>query len=488
MRNLIKDRTSTDRTLKDRTLKELAPEDRTRRGTKRNALSLQLVQFTSALVLFGIVLGVGMWSGCSSSANYNNNTQFPPTLEGNWQFAMGEQLNSDPTKPSFTGGLTGGFLLQNNDSVTGQLNFLVMTQPPLGSGGQPTPCNSGVDSVTGTLSGQTVNLTATPPSGGQTFTLTGTLDYSGTTITGTYTSTDGAGCGIVATSSWSATLVPELTGSLQGVFHSMGGTAGLNEQDFLVSGLILQGPNNGGSSVSVTGNLNFVDATTANADYPCIALANVSGTISGNLVSLQIQTSGGTTVGQIGQSSPSTSSGPQAVTFNTTGAGTVLQSLAGAGYAMYAASCGGGTLQNPADSGSVCIGVNTSTACEPPFTVAPAALSFPAQSVGSKASTLAITLTNPTNTELNGITLTLVNTSGPGNFSETDNCGVNGAASQGQQISLLAKQYCTISIGFAPKQNCATGTVANQCLSGALTVNSPTLDTILNVPLTGGVN
>lgn len=473
------------------TLQKRMFENRNGRGRSSDASSISSA--LRAFVLLALTVGMMSWTGCSSSSssrsNNENNSQLPPSLAGNWQFTMGEQLSPDPTKPSFTGGLTGGFLLQNNGAVTGQLGFLIMTQPPVGSGAQPTQCNSGVDAVTGTLSGQAVSLTVTSPSGGQTFTMTGTLDYSSTTITGTYTSTDGAGCGIAATSTWSAALVPPLTGNLQGIFHSMGGTAGLSEQDFLVSGLVQQGANNGGSSATVTGSLNFVDPTTANADYPCLALANFSGNISGNSVSLQITTSTGTAaIGQIGQSSPPTSSGPQAVTFNTTGAGTVLQSLSGIGYAIYAASCGTGSLQNPVDSGSVCLGVNTTTACQPPVSLSPAALSFPAQALDSKASTLTITLTNPKSTELDGVTLTLANTSGSDNFSETDNCGTNGAPSQGQQISLLGKQYCTITIGFAPKQSCSSGTNTNQCLTGTLVVNSPTVDTILNVPLTGGVN
>jgi hypothetical protein len=438
-----------------------------------------------ALLLVVLVSVVGL-SGCGGSSSSGNGSQIPLSLAGNWQFTMGEQLNSDPTKPSFSGGLQGGFLLQNNGAVSGQANFLIMTQPPLGSGGQPTPCNSGTDVITGTISGQTVNLTA-KSSAGQTFTLTGTLDFSGTTMSGTYTSTDGAGCGIVATQSWTATYVPPLTGSIQGLFHSMGGSAGLNEQDFLVSGNLLQAANSGASSATVTGNLRFVDPTTANSDYPCLALASVTGTISGNSVYLQLTATGGATVGQIGQNGPIATSGPQTVTFNSTGSGYVLQSLAGAGYAVYTSACGGGTLQNPADAGSICLAVNNTTACQPPVSLSPAALAFPPQAVGSKATSLAINLANPNNSELDGVTLTLANTSSPGNFSETDNCGVNGAASQGQSFVILPKMFCTITISYGPKQSCAAGTSSGQCLTGTLTVTAPTLDTILNVPLTGGV-
>jgi hypothetical protein len=399
---------------------------------------------------------------------------------------MAEQLNSDPTKPSFTGGLQGGFLLQNNGSVGGQASFLIMTQPPAGSGALPTPCNSGIDQITGTITGQTVNLTA-QSSGGQTFTLTGTLAFDSTTMTGSYASTDGAGCGIATAQNWSATLVPPLTGDIQGFFHSMGGPAGLNEQEFAVSGAITQAPNSGASSASVTGNLRFLDPTTLNSDYPCVALASVAGQISGNAVFLQIVGPDGSMIGQIGQTGPPASSGPQSVTFDSTGSGLVLESLVGAGYAVYTAACGGGTLQAPADAGSVCIGVNTTTACQPPLTLTPSALGFPEQAVGSGSSSLAITLANPNHSILDGITLSLTNNNGQNNFTETDNCGVNGIASQGQPFALLGKQFCTVTIGFAPKQSCAAGTSPGQCLTGTLTVSSPTINTILNVLLTGGV-
>src|SRR5580693_1787343 len=155
----------------------------------------------SLLLLLTIAM-VACGGGSSSS-----NSQLPVTFSGNWQFTMSDQLNSDPTKPSFSGGFQGGFLLQNGNSVSGQVNFVIMTQPPFGSGGTPTPCNSGIAQVTGTVSGQTVTLTAASV-GAQTYTLTGTLSYNGAAITGSYTSTDGAGCGIAATEPWSASLVP----------------------------------------------------------------------------------------------------------------------------------------------------------------------------------------------------------------------------------------------------------------------------------------
>lgn len=452
------------------------------REARSNGLSLGL------LVLILLVATMAL-SGCSSSSTSSSQASVPLSLSGNWQFTMAEQLNSDPTKPSFSGGLQGGFLFQNNSaSVTGQASFLIMTEPPAVTGAPPTQCNSGIDQITGTINGQTVNLTA-QSSSGQTFTLTGTLSFDGSTMTGSYASTDGAGCGIATTSqSWSATLVPSLTGSVQGFFHSAGGTAGLNEQEFVVSGTLLQEANNGASSAVVTGNLSFVDSTNT-PDYPCAASASVVGQVSGNTVSLQIVEPDGTVIGQIGQigqTAPPAASSPQVVTVNSTGSGLALQSLAGTGYSVYAAACGGGSLQSPADVGSVCLGVNTTTACQPPITVTPSALVFPSQAVGSPASNLRMTVANPNGTVLDGITLTITNGDGEANFTETDNCGVNGVASQGQPFALLGRQFCFVTIGFTPQQSCAAGTSPAQCFTGTLTVASPTTNTILDVLITGG--
>src|SRR5580700_2490632 len=138
--------------------------------TSRSAPSRRAVQLPLPLLLAIAMAACGGGSSSSSS-------QLPLTFSGNWQFTMSEQLNSDPTKPSFSGGFQGGFLLQNGNSVSGQVNFVIMTQPPFGSGGTPTPCNSGIAQVTGTVSGQTVTLTAASV-GAQTYTLTGTLSYN----------------------------------------------------------------------------------------------------------------------------------------------------------------------------------------------------------------------------------------------------------------------------------------------------------------------
>jgi hypothetical protein len=433
-----------------------------------------------ALLLLTLSLAMALVA-CGSSGT---NSQLPLTLSGNWQFTMAEQLNTDASLPSFTGGLQGGFLIQNGSTVSGQMTFATTTQPPFGSGGTPTQCNSGVTPISGTISGQTVNLTAQSV-GAQTFTLTGTLSLDGSTISGTFTSTDGAGCGIAAAASWSASLIPILTStSVQGTFHSMGGTAGLTEQEFAVSGALLQGTNTGASSATVTGNLSF-----GGSGYPCFAGVTVSGQISGNTVSLQIIGSNNATVGQLGQSFTGSASGLQPLTLVATSGGYVLQSLSGTGYAVFAPGCGGGTLLAPADSGSVCLAVTSTTACQLPLTINPMVLGFPPQAVGSSKSTLLIALSNPSSSKvIDGLTITLTNNSGPNNFVESDNCGAGGTATSGQMFILQPSQICTISIGYTPQQACSSGGSGAQCLSATLSIASAALQTVFDVPITGGIS
>ncbi|MFZ3262364.1 MAG: hypothetical protein WA172_00040 [Terriglobales bacterium] len=421
-----------------------------------------------------------MLSSCGGG-NSNIGSQVPVTVSGNWQFTM-----AAPADGSFTGGLQGGFLSQNNTAVTGAVAYSVA----LPANPSPTVCNSGSAAITGTITGQNVALTAA--AGAQTFSLTGTLSLDGTSMGGSYNSTagmaNGTACGTAQTGlQWVAILVPPLTGPIQGSFHSTGGVAGLNEQDFLVSGAVSQAANTGASTAVVTGNLNFLNSATDLSDYPCFAVASVSGYISGITVTLQIvgAAADGPNIGQIGASP---GSGLQPVTFNPAQNGYAVQSLAGAGYAVYSMDCGGGSLNNPADSGNICLAVNGSTACQQPITLTPSGLIFPPQPVGSLLTMQTITLTNTYGSLLSGLTLMLINDSGPDNFTETDTCGPDGVPSKGEPFELAAKQSCTVTIAFAPLVSCAAGTLSDQCPTARLTVTSPNNDAIFTAPITGSVS
>ena len=435
-------------------------------------------------LLFLVLVGTILLSACGGSDS-NRNTQIPVTLSGNWQFTP-----APPGDGSFSGGLQGGFLLQKSTGVTGAVSYSIT----LPTNPNPTVCSNGSASVTGTLNGQAVTLTATTAT--QTFAFTGTLSLDGTTMGGTYTSTDGAGCGTAQTGlQWSAILVPPLTGSIQGDFHSAGGTAGLNQQVFVVSGGLVQSTNTGADSAVVTGNLNFVNAATDLSDYPCFATAALSGQISGNTVVLQILGTGGSNAGQIGQSTGS-SMGLSPVNFTAARGANLLQTVGflqsiGTAYlvATSADQCMGtlGTTTTAGDFGSLCLALNGSNGCQQALTLTPSALTFSSQTVGSIATMQTTTLVNSSGSSLGSLTLTVANNGGAADFTETDTCGSGGIASQGQPFNLGSGQSCVITISFAPVENCAPGTVDAQCLTATLIVTSPSDQSIFSLPIVGGV-
>ncbi len=430
----------------------------------RTSLGLQ----GKKLLLF-ILLELLVLTGCGGSGT--SQPQSSARVAGNWQFTL-----ATPSDNSFLGGLRGGFLLQNSSSVTGAVDFTVSL--PAESGGSPTICNSGSASITGTVLGEGVTLSAV--AGSQTFALTGSLSADGSTMMGTYTSTDGQGCGTAQTGlQWSAVSVPALTGTVQGSFHSVLNPK-LKDQDFAVSGSLTQGANIGASSATVTGTLNF-------EGYPCLTTASVNGQISGSSVILQVIASSGSNVGQIG--APVGSANPSPVTIVNSASGTVLEGANA--YGVSTSACPGGNLAG--DIGNVCLALGNATSCTQPITLSPASLSFPAQQVGSAPTTQTITLTNTglSGTPLSGLSLAFSPQSGPlspfgpsdfdglANFTEQDNC----ASPSGSSFSLAPQQSCWITIAFSPQQSCPWlpstalgGEPPSACpfpLTATLTVNTP---------------
>jgi hypothetical protein len=391
-------------------------------------------------------------------------SQQSATLSGNWQFTMAPQTDGNNNDPTFSGGLLGGFLLQNNGSVTGQTVYSI-TSSKTGL------CNSGSAPVTITISGQ--NVTITEVAGTQTFTLTGTLSSDGSTMMGTYTSTagtaaNGSVCGYAETgtsSTWSAVSVPPLTGSIQGSFHSTEAGTDLTNQDFAVSGTLTQGQNIGASNATVTGTLSFINPTTLLSDYPCFSTASVNGQISGNTVILQIIGINGSTVGQIGEPSVSTT-GVSPVTFVSAQGGYILHG-AGPSYILATSACPGnlGAASTAGDSGDICLALNSTTACQEPITLSPAVITFPAQMLGSAPTTQTITLANNSSSVLDGLTLNFTNNydnlfdgfsdfNGLASFAETDACGAGGVSSGGEPFDLASGQSCTITVSFSPQESC----------------------------------
>jgi len=459
--------------IKDRMNDGIIPESFVRRLRTNFAKKLGIL-FLAAVIPLLTACGGGRLAGTQP---------IPLTLSGNWQFTM-----APPGDGSFLGGIEGGFMLQTGDSVQGGATYSVFLP------GLLAPCNTGSATVSGSLSGQAVTLTAV--AGTQTFTLNGTLSVNGTTMAGTYSSTagtasNGSPCGTAQTGlQWSAYLVPPIQGQFQGSFHSAGGAAGLNEQVFLVSGGINQAANTGGSSEAITGTLNFINQLTSESDYPCLASAQVYGQISGNSVSLTINASDGIEWGLIGEPTGSLgSTGLNPVTFDSVHGGYILHGT-GPSYLVSTDGCPGslGNVDAAGDAGDICLALNGAGACQQPITLTPSALIFDPQPVGSPPTTQTIVLANTSGATLGNVTLSLVNSSGANNFTETDVCGLNGSPSQGQSFNLTPGQSCVISILFSPSETCAVGTPPDQCpspLDATLSVDVPNDEMVFTVPISG---
>ncbi len=446
-------------------------------------------------------------SACGGSSKTSSSAA--GTLSGNWQFMMN---SPDPNYPTGTQyGLQGGFILQSSGTVTGQALYSVAFDQVVN--GLPVVCNSGSATISGTISGGTVTLTAV--AGVQTFQLTGTLSADGLSITNGQFTTAGGGmidqngqsaiCGAATTQgtpvAWTAKLVPPLTGSVTGTFHS----SALQNQEFQVTGTFVQGNNIGASSANVAGSLSFLNATTQLSNYPCFSngYVNVSGEISGNTVILQLIGTDGSEDGQIGVSVADTAGSLLSpVTFDPVApSGNVLHST-GIAYQVNTKSCTGASV----DLGYICLALNNASPCQQPITLSPAALVFSPQflvcttavcSTGQlgNPTTQTITLMNnqPTSAPpLTNLDLTFFATdetdfTGIPNFSEADNCS-------GFLASSTSGQSCTVTVTFTPQESCpwipSSGIPATCPISlGALLTVTSTVtndnDTSFTVPITG---
>ena len=464
-------------------------------------------------LLFVLLASAMFFSACGGGNSTPSGAQTSLSISGNWQFTV-----APPADGSFLGGLQGGFLLQKGGAVTGAAVYSVLLSQ------LAFPCNSGSAAITGTATGQTVTLTAV--AGTQTFTYTGTLSSDGSTMSGTYSSTagtapDGSPCGTAQTGlQWSATSVPPLTGPIQGFFHStQNPSSPLANQDFPVTGALTQGPNIGASNATVTGTLSFLNPATNLSYYPCFTIASVNGQISGNSVILQLIDINGSTVGQIGEPAGSlASTGVNPVTFDSVHGGYVLHGLQPS-YLVATNTCAGnlGNTVTAGDFGNICLAVGPGSACTQPITLSPPSLVFPAQLLGSTATTQAVTLTNNSSSPLNGLTLAFTSNTdsefngqsdfnGLPSYVETDTCGLGGTPSGGQPFSLNAGQSCAITISFSPQQSCpwlpfpafpptqdVTGASPEWCpfpLSARITVVNPSPistdnDKSFTIPVTG---
>lgn len=385
-----------------------------------------------------LVLLVGLTGLSSCGGGSSSNPANSGSLSGNWQFSL-----AAPSDASFSGGLQGGFLLQRNGAITGQLIYSI-SMP----GSPPIACD-GSATVTGTMSAQQVTLTAV--AGPQTFALKGTLSADGSTLAGTYSTIAARDCGTAQSGlQFTARLVPSLTGSVQGYLHSTSSgppTDPVVNQEFSVTGSLVQGPNTGANSAAVSGTLNFTA-------YPCVSTASVTGQISGNAVILQLMAANGLNVGRIG-TTPATPGFPAPVVFeSSTAGGYILQGTNGYGISTNACQ---GNAASPGDVGNICLALGNSNACKQALSFSPAALSFPAQSVGSPATGQTLKLMNTGGATLDGLRLsptgsnfTAGDFNGIVSFTEQDNC----STTPGSTFSLGAQQSCAVTIHFSPQESC----------------------------------
>ena len=380
-----------------------------------------------------------VFSACGGGTS--GGSQQSAALSGNWQFTLEnppdnsfQGYNPNPSDPNSKPGsiLQGGFILQQNGSVAGQTVYSIYL-PPAQSGGGQTLCSGGTATLTAaTLTGQTVSLTfvAGSPSNNITFNLSGTLGSDGSigvNTPATYSTTvmpaGSTTCGTAQTGlSWSAVSVPSLTGSVTGSFHS-GGTgddSGMVNQDFPVTGSLVQGANIGASSATVTGTLSFIDPTTGLSDYPCFpgGTVPVRGQITGNTVILHFIGTDGSSDGQIGIAASeigtpaSYGDDLQLVTFDSAGSsatsGYVLHST-GQGYQVITKACPAKPNSSPPipqELGYICLALNGTTACQEPVMLSPAVVTFPAQILNaSQRQRQVVTLTNNSGSSLSGLTL-----------------------------------------------------------------------------------
>ncbi len=450
--------------------------------SKRRATSRE-TRLAGAICVMLLLLGaISTLTGCGGGVGNPTVPIIPLTLTGNWQFTL-----APPSDGSFFGGPQGGFLVQSGGSVTGNTNYAVALSQLL------IPCSSGVAAVTGTISDRAVSLTAV--AGTQTFTLAGTLSLNSSTMSGTYTSTagtagDGAPCGTAQTGlQWSAVLVPPLSGGLQGSYHSAGGNAGLGQQEFVLTGGLTQAPNTGAASAALNGSVSFINSVTGFSDYPCLSNATLTGQISGNVVTLQVIASDGTQSGLIGKPIGDLgASGVNLVTFDSVNGGYILHGI-GPSYLTATSACPG-TLQSTTtagDFGNICMALSGATGCSQPLTFTPSALIFAPQVVNSPPTMQIITLTNASG-QLQSVSLNLSNSDGVPNFTEIDDCGVNGMPSMGQPFNLIAAQECEVTISFVPLETCSVGTPPDQCpspLEATLSVIDPANQIIFSAPISG---
>ena len=222
-------------------------------------------------------------AGCGSSGS-SSTAIGGGALSGNWQFNLTQNYPGATQQFSVS-----GFVVDSNGTLTGTVQG-----PTVISTNFKYECG-GVGPFTGAVSGQNVTFTVNP--GGTVFNFAGTLSSDNASMTGTYQSLAGACSKDDTTGTFTALLVPPITGNFSGTLTDstyMSELTGVSPATpIAVTGTLTQSATAGGSSASVTG-------TITAASYPCFQTVSLTGTISGQNVYLDVYDYTGVEIGTIG--------------------------------------------------------------------------------------------------------------------------------------------------------------------------------------------
>lgn len=178
-------------------------------------------------------------------------------LTGNWKITLNRHASNTPLNYS-------GFLIQSGSAVNGSVI--------LGGGCQ------GVGPVTGTVDNQKVEMTINQF--GQDLSLTGDIPTgSGGVLSGEFSTLAGGCTNFPNTGTWLARLVPPLNSKFHGTLTSP------SNGTIEVTGTLVQGPNTGGSTATLTGT---IDAQPPQPFCAYLTTATMSGVISGTFVTLNV--------------------------------------------------------------------------------------------------------------------------------------------------------------------------------------------------------
>jgi hypothetical protein len=237
------------------------------RGPVKNIATIPLAFLMLAMVACG---GGGSSSSSSGAA-----------LSGNWQLNL---LQEEP-RPQTPLGVS-GFLLESNDAVSGSVQVPALAAHQNCGGASP---------LTGSVTGQNVTLTVNI--GGASLNFTGSISSNNQSMSGDYQAEAG-GCFTTATSgTWSAVLIPPLSGNFTGTLSNSAYMPLVNgvvpPAPISVTGSLTQSSNIGGSTATLTGTIQA-------SGYPCFSTASLAGTISGSNVILTVFSYNQQQIGSIG--------------------------------------------------------------------------------------------------------------------------------------------------------------------------------------------